>query len=94
MADRTQLIQRIDRVLDRLARGLRPADIANGWSEKSRAAMTDLFQRIKDALASSEPLPKDIRNVSISRGMDSWGITGGDLLEEGAEISCELAELK
>ncbi|HEY6330933.1 MAG TPA: hypothetical protein VI756_16495 [Blastocatellia bacterium] len=94
MANRKQLIERIDRVLDRLSQGLRQSDIANGWSEKSRAAMIELFQRVKDALASPEPLSKDIRNLSISRGMDSWGITGGDLLEEGAEISCELAELK
>ncbi|HYL99547.1 MAG TPA: hypothetical protein VEZ90_11385 [Blastocatellia bacterium] len=93
MSDRTHLIARIERVLQRLSSGLQPDDIANGWSDQSRTAMTQLFERLRSRLQSPEPLSEEDKRLSISRGMDSWGITGGDLLEEGAEISCELAEL-
>jgi len=66
------------------------ADLAHGWSETSRIAMLGLFEDLRRCLRSPEPLAEKYKSLNISPGMDSWGITGGDMLEEAAEISIGL----
>src|SRR5262245_17046176 len=93
MSDRASLSRRIDRLLQRLSSGLTPSDAANGWSEQSRAAMIEVLEKLRDRLAAPQALSNEEKQLNLPRGMDFWGITGGDLLEEGAEISCELNEM-
>ncbi len=94
MDDRTELLNRVERMIQRLSSPLLPSNIAQGWSEEARTAMLKLFEALHARLISAEPLSEKEKSLSIARGMDSWGITGGDLLEEGAEISCMLSETK
>jgi hypothetical protein len=77
---------RIDQMIQVLSAPLTAKEIADGWTEKSKAAMLEFFEKLRDSIRSGDKLPP----LSISRGMDFWGITGGDLLEEGAVISNEL----
>ena len=58
----------------------------------SSMALGPLTRRAR--LLNDEPLTAAEKELSISRGMDSWGVVSGDLLEEGAEISNQLRELK
>lgn len=93
MANRATIIDRLDRMIARLSKALVPSDIHHGWSEESRKAILEVLQELRTRLLSDEPLTEAEKQLSISRGMDTWGITGGDLLEEGAEISNQLREL-
>jgi hypothetical protein len=52
--------------------------------------MVEVFEKLRNRLESPEPLSDKDKQLNLPRGMDFWGITGGDLLEEGAQISCEL----
>ena len=80
------LEQRIRELVERLSLPLSKAEMRDGWTAKSKKAIKDLLEDLLARLKSGQPLPA----VSISRGMDSWGITGGDILEEGARISNQL----
>jgi hypothetical protein len=93
MANRATIIDRIDRMIARLSSPLLPSDIRDGWSEESRKAILEVLNKLRTRLRSDEPLTEAEKQLSLSRGMDTWGITGGDLLEEGAEISNQLRDL-
>jgi hypothetical protein len=56
--------------------------------------MLKFFEELHAKLLSAEPLSEMKEHLTIARGMDTWGVTGGDLLEESAEISCMLSEAK
>ena len=49
----------------------------------TRMALLNLLNLIKEKLVNEEI----IENISIARGMDHWGIIGGELLEKGAQLS-------
>ena len=92
MSHRVDVLPKIERMVGRLSKPLSPTDLAHGWSEQRRIAMLDLFDELRRRLESPEPLPEKFKELSISRGMDSWGITGGDLLDEATAISLGLAD--
>ena len=94
MDDRAELLKRVDRMIQRLSSPLLPSYIADGWSEEARTAMLKFFEELHAKLLSAEPLSEMKEHLTIARGMDTWGVTGGDLLEESAEISCMLSEAK
>jgi hypothetical protein len=94
MTNRVRIIGRLDRMIARLSKPLSPSDIRDGWSEQSRKAISEVLEELRARLLTDEPLTEAEKQLSISRGMDTWGIVSGDLLEEGAEISNQLRELK
>jgi len=78
-------IQKIDQFISRLESGLTEDDRKQGWTENSRQALLKTFRKIR----------KEVRQgkypaVNLARGLDSWGITSGELVELAAEISNEL----
>jgi hypothetical protein len=80
MSRRAEVLSRIDWIIGRPSKPLLAADLAHGWSETSRIAMLGLFEDLRRCLRSPEPLAEKYKSLNISRGMDSWGITGGDML--------------
>jgi len=80
------LEQRIERLIEKLSLPPSEKEARDGWTAKGKKAIKDLLENLLLKLQSDQPLPP----VSISRGMDSWGVTGGDILEEGAKISNQL----
>ena len=93
MSSKAEILKKIDRIIGRLISGLRPADKRDGWTEESRVAMLQLFQDLRSRLVTDSQVSNADRSLNLSRGMDSWGITGGELLELAAEISVEIRTL-
>ncbi|HEY0199050.1 MAG TPA: hypothetical protein VGC19_11010 [Rhodanobacter sp.] len=79
----SQVLSEIDLVLRKLDNPLTDDDITNGWSTESQQAARTYFQSLKSALTSNSILPP----LGIVRGLDHWGVTGGDLLREIARIT-------
>jgi len=69
-------------ILD-LERPLGSSEIANGWTSKAQQATLHLTRDIHTKLLAGEPLP----DVSLSRGLDSWGVQSGDMCEAAAKLS-------
>ncbi len=80
------LEQRIEALIQKLSLPPSAVEIRQGWNEKSKIAMKNLLDDLLSKLRAGLPLPP----VSISRGMDTWGVTSGEILEEGAAISNQL----
>ncbi len=93
MSSKADVLKKIERVISRLSSGLTPVDKRDGWTEESRIAILQLFQDLQARLLANANVSDADRSLNLSRGMDSWGVTGGDLLELGAEISVELRTL-
>ncbi len=93
MDRRDAVIRRVIAVIDRLSRPLTVSDIAGGWSEESRAALLGFFKRLCDDLKGGTPAFHKPEYMSIARGMDTWGIIDGDILEEAASISNAIAAI-
>jgi hypothetical protein len=83
------LEHRIEELIERLSSPPSASEIRDGWTAKSKVAMKDLLVDLLAKFRSGQSLPP----LSISRGMDTWGVTGGDLFEEAAKISNELRSL-
>jgi hypothetical protein len=84
------LEKRIEKLIQKLSLPPNESEIQHGWTPKSKTAMKGLLEDLLARLRSGLPLPP----VNISRGMDTWGITGGDILEEGAKISNQLRSFR
>ncbi len=83
------LLQEIDSMIQALSSPLPTSEIKEGWTPESQAAMLQFFQDLKAKILKEETLPY----LSISRGMDFWGITGGKLIDKAAFISVELNKI-
>lgn len=90
MADKEIILNKVRWMIDRLTQPLSDADLKYGWIEKSRLAFLTYFQNLEQKLVAGQPIPA----LNIPRGMDTWGILGGDLFQTAAEISVELPKLK
>lgn len=60
-----------------------PEEDADGWTTKSKEAANNYLGTIEAALASGNRLPP----LGIVRGLDHWGVVGGELLESIATVS-------
>ena len=94
MSDRATIIDRLDRMIARLSKPLLPSDIQDGWSEEARKAILEVLEELRARLLDGEPLTEQEKELNIPRGMDTWGVTGGDLLDEGVQVFKQLRELK
>lgn len=87
--DMDRVIKEVRWMLGELEKPLAESELKGGWTEASRAAMQTMFRNIEAKLAQGE-----VPALNIPRGMDTWGITGGHLLQKGAEISVGLRNLR
>ena len=87
-----QIIARLDHLIAQLEGTLPAEEHAAGWTEQSRMAFLAFFERLRQSLEAGASAPRR-PSPSIAREMDHWGITGGRLLEEAAEISLALRRL-
>lgn len=83
---RSELIDAVQKITEKLSKPLPPAEYAAGWSEASRTEVLRFFQKLESDLRSGA----DISYMPIGKGLDSLGIGGGDLLEEACRISLAL----
>jgi hypothetical protein len=82
------LITKIDELIEGLSVPLRPDELAHGWSEPSQSAMLNFFEDLRLKVTAGEQLPY----LAILRGLDHWGISGGELFRKVAEVDYELRE--
>lgn len=83
---KTNVVSEIDALLEKLHQGFDANDLANGWTEQSQRVAIKYLSDLKSALISSRDLPP----LGIVRGLDHWGVTGGDLLESIARVTNKL----
>jgi hypothetical protein len=80
------------RLLDEFARLLsRPLDadeLRAGWTPEAQAAIGKLVADLRARVAADAPIP----DVSLSRGLDSWGVGDGPLSELAARLSNALRD--
>lgn len=76
----------IDVMLAQLSAPLSASEAADGWTSESKAATKTFFEELKQKLQSGDLLPP----LSISRALDHWGVTGGEMMEMAAQISNKL----
>ena len=89
MTKKENLLQDIQSLLTQLRAGLTQDEDSNGWSKESKAAAV-YFDKLIASLRADSVLP----SLGIVRGLDHWGVTGGDLLEEIARITNRLREME
>jgi hypothetical protein len=85
MVRRTLLVQ-LDSVIERLSQGLSEAEIRCGWTEESREAMHRFFDQMRSDATTGKELKSFPQYVGLVRGLDSWGIAGGELFEAAVKI--------
>lgn len=82
------LVTTIDDLIQKLSRPLDADELLHGWSEPSQEAMLKFFQDLRLKLEAGERVPY----LSIVRGLDHWGISGGELFQEAAKVDHDLRE--
>jgi hypothetical protein len=76
----------LDNIIDRLSTPLPEAEVQQGWTEQARDAMRAFFLQMRSDAAALKDLKSIPYYVSVVRGLDHWGIAGGELLEAAAKI--------
>jgi hypothetical protein len=84
------LVTNINELIDELSLPLRPEEVAHGWSEPSQAAMLKFFEDLRQRVIAGEQLGY----LGIVRGLDHWGISGGELFRKAAEVDHELRAVR
>jgi hypothetical protein len=83
------IVAAIDDLIEKLSGPLTGNEVANGWSERSQKAMLEFFQDLRLKLMSDD---ESLLYFSIVRGLDHWGVSGGELFQKAAEVDRELRE--
>ncbi|HEY5955940.1 MAG TPA: hypothetical protein VIV60_05280 [Polyangiaceae bacterium] len=91
---RLDVLERIDLMLGALSEDLSPVDRSFGWTEASRNAMHAFFAEMRADVLAGKDVAKIPQYVSVVRGLDHWGISGGRLFEASATIARMVRELK
>jgi hypothetical protein len=83
---RQALLARLDDMIERLSGVLSDAELRHGWTDRSRLAMLNFFENMRRDAAAGKSLKTIPNYVSIVRGLDHYGISGGALFQAAAEI--------
>lgn len=79
--------KRIDTLIQRLSKPLTSIDTQDGWTDEAKDAALSLLQRLQSDILNDVQVSEVPEYRSIARGLDHWGIEGGDILESFAELS-------
>jgi hypothetical protein len=86
--DSQEISDRISELLIALSSPLTASEEADGWSPESKHATRKYLLGLQSALETGSELPP----LGITRGLDHWGVIGGDLLESISEITNRIRE--
>jgi len=87
------ILKKVENIIERLSSPLSEEELSNGWIEDSRLAMLKFFETLRDDLKNDVDVSAKAEYRSIARGMDHWGISVGQLLDDATEISMEIRKL-
>lgn len=85
---KNQLLNELDDLIAKLEQPLPPAELANGWTPQSQAAILSLLRNVRENVRQDGALPE----LSIGRGLDHWGVEGGPMFEKACAVSNLLRE--
>ncbi|MHB8477391.1 MAG: hypothetical protein ACYC9Z_18275 [Casimicrobiaceae bacterium] len=83
-----QILNLMDGFARLLGQPLDAAEVRSGWTAGAQRAISDLLVELRTRVISDAALP----GISLSRGLDAWGVEGGFLAEKAAELSNSLRE--
>jgi hypothetical protein len=90
---RRALVARLDPLIVRLGRPATSDELLHHWTNSSKAAFAKLLGEMRsDALAGKE-LGSVTHYVTMLRGLDTWGISSGDLSEAIGDVEALAREL-
>lgn len=84
------VLEEFDRVIRLLEQPLSDVEKESGWTEKSQKAVIEMLRTARANLEIGRYVP----DLSYARGLDFWGITAGELLEDIAKLSNRVRELR
>ncbi|MBC7699610.1 hypothetical protein [Aquabacterium sp.] len=90
MKTKLELLEALRAFARELEQPLTQGELKNGWTSAAQQAFIQLTNELIKKIENNEPLPKP----SLSRGLDSWGVTDGALVELAAILSNALREFK
>ncbi len=83
---RLSVLVRIEAMLAALSEELSAAERRFGWTDASRIVARALFEQMRTDVEAGKDVWSMPQYVSIVRGLDHWGISGGPLFEKAAAI--------
>jgi hypothetical protein len=83
---RQALLALLNDMIERLALALPDVEVRHGWTDQSRTAMRTLFEQMRADLLQGNDLKSVPHYVALVRGLDHWGIGGGELYKAAALI--------
>lgn len=86
---RDEVLKEICELDSAMSAPLSEAELANGWTPRSQQATLALLREIAGALRTGGNLP----GLSMGRGLDHWGIEGGELFEKACKLSNHLRQM-
>ncbi|MCJ7558893.1 MAG: hypothetical protein MUP90_18540 [Gammaproteobacteria bacterium] len=86
--EKDELLRQIQAYLDQLRKPLSSEEKANGWSVDCQNRIGKLLESHIDNLQKDENLP----SINLIYGLDSFGVTKGEMFEEGAKVSRKIWE--
>ena len=84
----TPLTVLVDEIILKLSGQLPEEEMKQGWSETSQDAMLTFFRDLRIKLSNGESLPY----LGILRGLDHWGVEGGEIFHLVAQLDHKLRE--
>jgi hypothetical protein len=81
-------------MLDALSKNLSQSDIECGWNNEIRLIWLKFFVNLHKNLLENKKVSDFKQYTTIGRGLDSFGIIRGDLLEKAINISLQIRELE
>lgn len=78
-----EIVDAVDAVIRKLSDPVTPSETKEGWTTQSKQAAAKYFNELRQNLTEGNTLPP----LDIVRGLDHWGVTGGDLLKEIARVT-------
>lgn len=89
MNSRDLICKEVELLIKDLLLPLSLADRACGWTPECQSATMDLLKKIQSALIEQ----RTIEQLNLGRGLDHWGVEGGELFEKACKLSNHLREL-
>jgi len=78
-----EIVDAVDAVIRKLSVAVTTSEAKDGWTSQSKQAAAKYFSELRQSLTEGNTLPP----LDIVRGLDHWGVTGGDLLKEIARVT-------
>jgi hypothetical protein len=84
---------RLDDIIERLSMPLSESDMRHRWTEEGRCAFLKFYQQMRADAIHGKDLKSVANYLSVSRGLDVWGISSGELYQAALSVSAAVRAL-